>query len=179
MLPEIISAKIIPFPWTDHCAVSINIASTLPRSHDTTWCMKDFMLTHPSLNKEIEKSISDYFKDNDTNDISALTLWEAHKPVIRGRMIQLATKFKRERKIMFSKLETNFNNCHQTFQSCPMTINNSNLEKARLDLDLFLTESADKSLRNRQHTFYLNANKPDTPLARSLKTIQYEKKPSI
>lgn len=59
------------------------------------------------------------------------------KPVIRGRMIQLATKFKRERKITFSKLETNFNNCHQTFQSCQTAINNSKLEKARLDLDLF------------------------------------------
>lgn len=37
ILPEIISSKIIPFSWTDHCAIVTTIASPIPRSQDTTW----------------------------------------------------------------------------------------------------------------------------------------------
>lgn len=104
----------------------------------------DSTLTHPSHRLEIEAALTDYLSFNDNEDISALTLWEAHKTVIRGKLIQQATSLKRERKILFAKLEANFNASHMAFQSNPNATTNANLDKARLDLDLFLTDSADK-----------------------------------
>lgn len=108
--------------------------------------------------------------NNDTEDNSALTLWKAHKTVIRGRLIHQATDFKTEHKRLFAKLEANFNTCHFVYQSTPNAITNTKLDKARHELDLFLT-TADKLLHKRQHTQYLKANKPDTPMACSLRTI--------
>lgn len=125
MLPEIISSKIIPYPWTDHCAINTTMASLIPRSHDTTWCINDFTLAHPSHRLEIEVALTDYFSFND----SALTLWEAHKAVIQGRLIQQASVLKKEHKLQFSKLESDCNACHLTFQSSPNATTNTNLEK--------------------------------------------------
>lgn len=125
MTPEILSSNIIPYTWTDHCAICTSIASTLPRSHDTNWCINDSTLTHPSHRSEIEIALKDYFSSNDTGDTSDTTLWEAHKVVIRGRLIQQATNLKRERKLLFAKLEDNFNSCHSAFQSYPNAINNT------------------------------------------------------
>lgn len=173
MLPEIISSKIIPFSWTDHCAIVTTIASPIPWSQDTTWCINDSTLTHPSHRLEIEAALTDYFSFNDNEDISALTLWEAHKTVICGKLIQQATSLKRECKILFAKLEANFNASHMGFQSNPNATTNANLDKARLDLDLFLTDSADKVLRKKYHIQYLKANKPDTLMARILRKIQH------
>lgn len=102
MTPEILSSNILPFAWKDHCAIFTTIASTIPRSHDTTWCINES--THPSHRLEIEGALNDYLSSNGTGDISDLTLWEAHKAVLQGRLIQQATKLKRERKRMFAKL---------------------------------------------------------------------------
>lgn len=96
--------------------------------------------------------------------------------VIRGRFIQQATILKRERKILFAKLESTFNDCYQTFQSSP-NANSTKLERARLDLDLFLTDLANKLIRKRQHIQYLKANKPDTLMARILKNSQHNQTP--
>lgn len=96
---------------------------------------------------------------------------EAHKPVIHGRLIQQAATLKRECKNLYQKLEAKFNTCHAALQSTPNPTTNSNLEKARLDFDLFLTDSADKLIRKRQHLCYLKANKPDTPMACTLRVI--------
>lgn len=59
MIPEIIFSEIIPYPWTDHCAV-FTFASPIPRSHDTTWCINDSTLTHPSHHLEIETALIEY-----------------------------------------------------------------------------------------------------------------------
>lgn len=102
MIPEILFSKIIPYPWTDHCAVFTTKASLIPRSQDTTWYINDSTLTHPSHRLEIEAVLTEYFSVNDTVDISALTLWEAHKTVGRDKLIQQALTMKRTRKVLFA-----------------------------------------------------------------------------
>lgn len=164
MIPEIVSSSITPFSWTDHCAVCTTIASPIPRSHDTSWCINNTTLSHPSHHLEIEVALTDYLSNNDNDDISALTLWEAHKAVIRGRLIQQAAALKQDRKILFEQLEDNFNVSHAAFQSTPNATTNACLDKAHLDFDLFLTNLADKLICSHQHASYLKANKPDTPM---------------
>lgn len=177
MILEILSSKIIHSNWTDHCEVYTTIASLIPRSQDTTWHINDTMLTHPFHRLEIEKALTEYFLVNDTADVSDLTVWEGHKTVVQGKLIQQASAIKRTRKVLFAKLDAKFNSCHLAFQSCPTATNNAKLDKARLDLDLFLTDSAERLMCKRQHTQYLKANKPDTYMARSLNAIKYAQTP--
>lgn len=86
----------------DHCAVYTTLASLIPRSQDTTWHINDTTLTHPSHSLEIEKALTEYFLVNDTADVSDLTVWEAHKTVIRGKLIQQASAIKRTRNVLFA-----------------------------------------------------------------------------
>lgn len=51
------------------------------------------------------------------------------------------------------------------------------LEKARLEYDLFLTDSADKTLHRSRHVFYIESNKPGNYLARALNSINKSFKP--
>lgn len=64
---------------------------------------------------------------------------------------------------------------HAMLRFKPPPILNARLEKANLDFDLFLTDSAEKTLCKSQHRNFLKANKPDTPLARTRRAIQHPK----
>lgn len=85
--------------------------------------------------------------------------------------------FKRERKNLAKKLELNFNAAYISFQDNPSQSTKSHLEKSRLEYDLFLTESVDKSLKRSKHNFYMNTNKSGTYLARALHSTNKSFKP--
>lgn len=57
---------------------------------------------------EIEKALNEYFIINDQTDISPEMLWAAHKVTIRGTLIQIATRIKKERQLDVLKLENTF-----------------------------------------------------------------------
>lgn len=177
LIPETIASMVIPITWSDHNAVCTVIASTIPKAHDTTWCLNDSLLKNTSHCLDIKNALSEYLLHNSTPDVSPLTLWEAHKPVIRGICLRQAALFRRERKTLSQKLETNFNTCYTVYQNNPTSSNKTNLDKARLEFDLFLTESADKTLRRSRHNFYIKANKPDSPMARMLASLHKPFKP--
>lgn len=152
----------------DHCAVCTTIASPVPRTQDTSRCINNTTLSHPSHRLDIEVALKDYLFNNATDDISTLALWEAHKAVIRDRLIQQAASLKRDPKILLNNLEANFNAYHAAFQSTPNATTNARLDKV-------LTDSADKLIHNCQHILYLMANKPDTPMACTLRAIHHPK----
>lgn len=168
MVPEILTSSIIPIPWSDHNAIYTTISSTIPKAHDSTWYLPDIILKNPLHSQIIEQGIKDYLEFNTNPEVSPLTLWEAHKPVMRGLIQRQMALIKRERISLARKLESNFNTAFASFQSNPSSKSKEQLEKARLEYDLFLTESADKTLRRSKHMFYMKSNKPNTLLARTL-----------
>lgn len=85
--------------------------------------------------------------------------------------------FKREHKILARKLKSEFNAAFISFQESPSLNTKNKLEKTRLEYDLFLTESIDKSFNRSKHNFYTKYNKPGTYLARALKSVNKSFKP--
>lgn len=59
--------------------------------------------------------------------------------------------------------------------SPPNATTNTCLDRAKLDFDLFLTNSAEKLICKLQHHSYLRANKPDTPMSHTLRVIHQPK----
>lgn len=53
------------------------------------------MLTDPLTLDPITDAIKTYFRENTTDDVSPLTIWEAHKCVLRGKLMTLATQIKK------------------------------------------------------------------------------------
>lgn len=177
MVPEIITSIIIPIPWSDHNAVYTSVASIIPKAHDPTWYLPDIIIKHPSHRLIIEQALKDYLKNNTSTDISSLTLWEAHKPVLRGIIQQQTGILKRESRTLAKQLETEFNSAFQSFQSNPNSSAKTRLDKARMEYDLFLTKSADKAIHRTKHNFYVKSNKHGTLLAKALKSINKSFKP--
>lgn len=53
------------------------------------------MAQDPGLRAEIVEELKTYFSVNSTEDVLALNVWEAHKCVLRGKLIALASKQKK------------------------------------------------------------------------------------
>ena len=172
MVPELIASNIIPIPWSNHNAIFTSIASILPRAHDRTWYLPDVLIKHPSYRLPIEKALTEYLEHNTNTEIPFLTLWEAHKPVLRGVLQQQLGVLKREHIALARHLETEFNTSYIDFQNNPTPKAKVRLEKARLEYDLFLSESANKSLHSTKHAFYMKSNKNRYFLSTSAKIYQ-------
>lgn len=54
--------------------------------------------------QEISACLRDYFAENDTPDMSTLTQWEAHKCIVRGKLISLAASVRKEKKAKLANL---------------------------------------------------------------------------
>lgn len=62
-----------------------------------TWRLNDALLTDPVITAQIAVKLVEYFRMTDVEDTSPPILWAAHKVVLRGHLIELATARKRER----------------------------------------------------------------------------------
>ena len=177
MLPEVLDSDIVPIPWSDHNAVLTTLASIIPKKQDPTWYLPDKILKHPMYRTIVEQELSEYITLNKTPDVSPLTLWEAHKPVLRGKIQKHAGTFKRERKQLSYKLEKEHDLAFEAFQFDHSPKAKARLDKARTEYDLFLSDSADRAILRTKHFFYKNANKSGTLLAKSLNSINKAYKP--
>lgn len=63
------------------------------------------------------------------------------------------------------------------FQNNPSPALQLKLNKAKRELDLFLTESADKTPKRSRDNYYIKSNKPNTLLAHRLKSFHKPTKP--
>lgn len=90
MTPKILNSKIVLIPLSDHSAIYNTIVSIIPKSRDSTWVL---LLKNPVYTHNIEIALKKYLKFNSTPDISPTTLWEAHKPVLRGTCLCQANLF--------------------------------------------------------------------------------------
>lgn len=95
----------------------------------------------------IERDLKEYFRFNDTPDISPSSLWGAHKAVVRGNLIQLASLLKREKQKDIVNLEKNFQSISKTHKNNPSPTSLALLDAARISLNTALTSSAEKHLR--------------------------------
>lgn len=167
--PILLQSHIQPITWTDHCAVITAVSSLIPQPTNRTWCMNDALLTNQSYCLDIQIALKDYLLHNTTPDISPTLLWEAHKPVIRGTCISVASHLKKDRIRKQQQLESDYHQSFLQFQSSPTEAHKRILDKIKLELDILLAESADKAIRRSNHTIYTKANKPDSFLALRLR----------
>ncbi|CAH2320013.1 Hypothetical predicted protein [Pelobates cultripes] len=103
-LTHLFKATIGTTTWSDHRPVLISAESLLAKPAEWTWRIKESLLLDPALEKQVEKALTLYFDENEADDMSPLTLWEAHKSIIQGSLIGLATKKKEMLQDMYQSL---------------------------------------------------------------------------
>ncbi|CAH2319292.1 Hypothetical predicted protein [Pelobates cultripes] len=95
-LQRLQSAEILPTPWSDQSAVSIRLDSPLFRPTRTAWRLNESLLSDPEVKTQLTEHLNNYFTENNTEDVSKVTLSEAHKSVLRGHFIRIASHKKRK-----------------------------------------------------------------------------------
>lgn len=80
---------------SDHAPTSVTLRLQDTPVKPCMWRLNSTLLTDSLTLKPISEAIRTYFRENTTDDVSPLTVREAHKCVIRGRMISLASQKKK------------------------------------------------------------------------------------
>lgn len=104
------AATIEPMTLSDHHSISVTLTFPNKITHTQIWRLDSNILTDKIREAEICKCLVEYFNENNTPENFKLTQWEAHKCVIRGKLISLAAAIKKEKKArlteLFTKLRT-------------------------------------------------------------------------
>lgn len=139
-------SKGCPVPWSNHDLISLSLSLGVCTRKEFQWARNDSLLADPSNVVLIQYYIEEYLSHNSTLDISLVTLWEAHKVVLRGDLIKLAARLKKVRKEKLVNLKDAYYVASESFKQSPNATTQAELHKARTELDLTLTELADKHL---------------------------------
>lgn len=154
--------------WSDHSMVILVLQR--PRGHTPArrWRLKESILSDPIRTKDIETNIRNYFLINDTADTSPSCLWAAHKAVIRGHLIQLASQINKENKTDIEKLDREYTALIKQHKADRNSVPITQLDAARTALNLALTTKAEKWLRWTRNRFYSNGDRIGSMLAGKL-----------
>lgn len=156
-LPLVCSASILAAPWLDHDPVLVVCHSLLCKLQYSSWVMNDSLLSLKDIQADLLKTSVEYFCLNCASVSSPLTFWEANKAVLRGQIIQLAMKCKRERQQC--RLESQSELLSISFKQSPTPANRTLLEQAHTELHLCLINNMERTLRWSRQNWYAKAKK--------------------
>lgn len=165
------SISILAAPWSDHDPILTVCHSLLSKPQFSPWVMNDSLLSQKEILADIHDASVEYFRINTGTVSSPVTLWEAYKAVLRGHVIRIASRRKKERAKAQRDLKLKLEAATKVFKQTPTPTNRKLLDKARTELDLCLTDEAERTLRWARQKWYIKANKPNAMLANRLRTF--------
>uniref|UniRef100_A0A8C5Q1J8 exodeoxyribonuclease III n=1 Tax=Leptobrachium leishanense TaxID=445787 RepID=A0A8C5Q1J8_9ANUR len=165
-------ASILAQTCSDHCPILAVLSSPLFRPTDRQWRFNTSMLSDPLLVTEIYTCLRTFFEKNDSPDIPNPTIWEAHKAVVRGGLISLATALKRTRSSLIQNLINDIRSLKLLHHTSALDLDYEQLTSKRKELnDLLNTDIRFASQKAKCH-FALLENKPGRLLTRILRKRQ-------
>lgn len=99
-----------------------------------------------------------------------MTLWVAHKVVLRGHLISLAANRNKERLKDIKCLTRDLNRLYNKLQHTPSQEITRQIHDKRNALDLILSANTEKFLRFSKDKFLLHSNSPSAMFAKRLKS---------
>lgn len=152
---------------SDHHPITMTLV--FPETVTTTkmWRLDASTLADPGDLADLRQGIQDFFLHNDTPDVSPMTQREAHKCVIRGQLLAISVRKKRENQARILELSTKI--CKLKAQhKRTLAIN---ISQELVETRLLLLGELLKRVRRRntlsQKLFYEQGNKPGRLLARA------------
>ncbi|CAH2319629.1 Hypothetical predicted protein [Pelobates cultripes] len=82
--------------WTGHEPVQITLQSPPSKPVERSWQLNETLLNDLVVKDQKAQALALYFTDNESADLSQMTVWEVHKSVLMGCFVQLATQKKKE-----------------------------------------------------------------------------------
>uniref|UniRef100_A0A803JJM6 exodeoxyribonuclease III n=1 Tax=Xenopus tropicalis TaxID=8364 RepID=A0A803JJM6_XENTR len=157
---------------SDHSPVLTSF--TIPHTFkpEYTWKFNDLLLHREQIKKQIQTLIIDTLQNNDTPEISPSTNWETLKCVVRGLLISLASKLKREREKEITLLVEEISKLEQTHKETLARNISLTLESKRMQLKALLEQKIYKAyMRSKQRSYELG-DKCNKHFTRIIKKMQ-------
>lgn len=99
LLPAVVSSSIGIQTVSDHAPSLIDLQLDKSRTRSWTWKFNESLVQEGPLRKDFSLALTRTFIDNDIEYISPFTVWETHKCVMRGLLIQKATELWKNRQV--------------------------------------------------------------------------------
>lgn len=94
-----------PITISDHGPVIMKINLGLD-IHLRYWRLNVSLLTDTQIKREIQGDLSEYFAINDDGNVSPSVMWDAGKATIRGKIISIGSRIKKQRLTKQQDLES-------------------------------------------------------------------------
>lgn len=94
-LGDLENAEIGSITISDHAPISVTLKTNKNHSQKFCWRLNASLLVDTNIQSQIQTALTKYFQTNNTPNTSPLTIWEAHKSVIRGELIKQGSRKKK------------------------------------------------------------------------------------
>ncbi|KAM9330707.1 annexin A1 [Gastrophryne carolinensis] len=171
-LERVISAQIGNISFSDHAPVVLSMALPGGEKREWNWRMNESLLKDPGVVERIRQHLSLYIKENATEGVDPVMVWEAHKCTLRGYLIQEGARAKRERGAKAERLVQQIADLelkHKRSLQAPVL---QELESKRQELKDVLFRETSRFFTRRHGLFYEQGNKAGRLLARALRPKQ-------
>uniref|UniRef100_A0A8C5M2S8 Reverse transcriptase domain-containing protein n=1 Tax=Leptobrachium leishanense TaxID=445787 RepID=A0A8C5M2S8_9ANUR len=168
-LPLVRESTILATTWSDHAPVVLSLSSPLLRPRDTLWQLNESLLSDPGLVTRVDEALTNYFADHERTEVPLPTVWESHKAMIRGLLISLASRKKKEQRRELEALHSDIRRLERTHQESGLDDTYTELIQARTRLANALNPQLQRAILRTKCYFTLHEDKPGRLLARLLK----------
>ncbi|CAH2306963.1 Hypothetical predicted protein [Pelobates cultripes] len=165
-------ADIHTTPWSDHSAAQVTMTSPMFRPTRTAWRLNDSLLMDKILKTQLEEHLQQYFAENNTEEVSDMTIWEAHKSVIRGHLIRMASRRKKEIGQQLADLTQKISDLEMAHKRDQQDQTYRDLMSNRRHFSELIESKHTRTIRRTRAFFYMHANKGGKLLARMLRGTQ-------
>ena len=143
------------------------------------WRINEDIIEDQEVENNIKTEIDQHFLTNDTPELSTALIWEAHKAVIRGQLIVIGSRKKKERDINMRKI---LKEIHDLEQRHKINVEKETQQALILKMELLkdlMEQETRKEFNRLRKDRYKGANKPGKYLAKMLgrnKSLNYIEK---
>ncbi|CAH2219285.1 Hypothetical predicted protein, partial [Pelobates cultripes] len=171
-LQRLQKAEIHTTTWSDHSAVTMLLDSPMFKPAQTAWRMNESLLSDLEVQTQLAEHLTNYFNENNTGDISQVTLWEAHKTVLRGHFIRIASRKKKEAQQRLNELTNRIAQLETLHKRTQLETQYRSLLEARNQLTELVARRHHRATQRNRAFYYIHANKSGRLLAHMIKNRQ-------
>lgn len=102
---RVAECKIEPITLSDHSPIMMEINLGQEKQF-RYWRLNVSILNDPLIQQELRERLKQYMDINDNGEVTPSILWDAAKAVMRGQIIQITSRIKKQREAKRLELET-------------------------------------------------------------------------
>lgn len=96
-LAKVVSTSIDVISFSDHAPIHLTLQLGPMTRSPPSWRLNEALLQSEETRAELLKALREYFSVNEGSVPNPLVIWEAHKTVVRGILIKIGARLKRDR----------------------------------------------------------------------------------